>query len=100
MLTFPSHIRVQDNQLIAILIPETENGDGAQTVSAAPGLSCQEMLLDRPVDFYIPEHAAAPGVLKPGQELWVEVTVPPKGPPRPLQLAMKDNGVWKPLGLR
>src|SRR5208283_3048759 len=31
------------------------------------------------------------------QELWIEVTVPPQGPPRPLQMAVKDNGVWKPL---
>jgi len=44
--------------------------------------------------------AADPSWLKAGQELWVEVTVPPKGPPRPLQLALKDNGVWKPLNFR
>ena len=36
----------------------------------------------------------------PGHELWIEVTVPPKGPPRPLQLAEKENGVWKPLTLQ
>jgi hypothetical protein len=58
------------------------------------------MRLSRPVDFYISEHAADPTRLKAGQELWIEVTVPPKGPPRPLQLALKDNGAWKPLAFQ
>jgi hypothetical protein len=55
------------------------------------------MRLTEPVDFYIAEHAKNPTWLKHSQELWIEVTVPPKGPPRPLQLALKDNGSWKPL---
>jgi hypothetical protein len=45
-------------------------------------------------------NATDPTVLKRGQELWIEVTVPSKGPPRPLQLAVKDNGVWKPLAFQ
>jgi len=32
-----------------------------------------------PVDFFIAEHAASPLPMKAGQELWIEVTVPPKG---------------------
>jgi hypothetical protein len=68
-------------------------------VSAQPGSLCENLRLDVPVDFYIAEHAASPVPVKPGQELWIEVTVPPKGPPRPIQLALKDNGAWKPLGL-
>jgi hypothetical protein len=55
------------------------------------------MHLDSGVDFYIPEHAASPLPMKAGQELWIEVTVPPKGAPRPIQLAVKQDGVWKPL---
>ena len=58
------------------------------------------MRLAQPVNFYIPEHAADPTRLKPGQELWIEVTVSPKGPPRPLQLALKNNGAWKPLAFQ
>jgi hypothetical protein len=49
-------------------------------------------------DFFLAEHAPDPMALKHGQELWIEVTLPPKGPPRPIQLAVKDHGVWKPLG--
>jgi uncharacterized membrane-anchored protein len=97
---FPARLKVQGGRLVAIRIPEEDNESGAQTVSAQPGVNCAEMRLDMPVDFYIAEHAADPSPVKRGQELWVEVTVPPKGPPRPVQLALKDNGVWKPLAFQ
>jgi hypothetical protein len=69
-------------------------------VTALSGSACNDLYIDEPVDFYIAEHAADPTALKQGQELWIEVTVPPKGPPRPLQLALKDNGAWKPLAFQ
>jgi hypothetical protein len=65
-----------------------------------PGSPCDALRLQQPVDFYIAEHAADPTALRQGEELWIEVTVPPKGPPRPLQLALKDNGAWKPLAFQ
>jgi hypothetical protein len=80
-------------------LPIETNSDGA-TILAAPGDACDALTLEQPVDFYIPEHAADPSRLKAGEELWIEVTVPPKGPPRPLQLALKQNGVWKPLAFQ
>ena len=52
-----------------------------------------------PVLYFIPDTAKNPAQLKPGEELWVEVTIPRKGPPRPIQLAVNSNGVWKPLNL-
>jgi hypothetical protein len=64
------------------------------------GSPCDQMHLASSTDFFISDTAQSPLPLKPGQELWIEVTVPPKGPPRPIQLALKDNGAWKPLGLR
>jgi hypothetical protein len=57
------------------------------------------VLLDQSVPFFIPEHAAFP-LTKAGEELWAEVTVPRKGPPRPLQLAVKKGTDWLPLNLR
>jgi hypothetical protein len=69
-------------------------------VQGQPGSSCDALRLEEPVDFYIAEHAASPLPIKPGQELWMEVTVPPKGPPRPLQLALKDGSNWKPLAFQ
>jgi uncharacterized membrane-anchored protein len=94
---FPARIKVQDGELVAIRVPATDSQTGAQMVTAQLGAKCVDMRLETPVDFYIAEHAADPTPVKRGQELWVEVTVPPKGPPRPVQLALKDNGAWKPL---
>lgn len=100
MVWFQAKLAVKDNKLVATRTPETDSSAATQSVSAAPGSPCDRMRLSTPVDFYIPEHANDPTFLKSGQELWIEVTVPPKGPPRPLQLALKDNGVWKPLAFQ
>ncbi len=97
---FPAKIKVEGNKLVALRIPDSEIDPAGQTVAAWPGSSCENLRLDTPVDFYIPEHAIIPTPLKPGQELWIEVTVPPKGPPRPIQLALKQDGVWKPLAFQ
>jgi hypothetical protein len=48
------------------------------------------------VTFFVSEHAPNLNV-KRGEELWAEVTVPRKGPPRPIQLAVKREGKWIPL---
>jgi len=57
------------------------------------------LLLDQGVPFFVPEHAKVPWAAG-GDELWAEVTVPRKGPPRPIQLALKDKSGWHPLNLR
>ena len=97
---FQARLAVKDNKLIVIRVPDSGSTTGTLTVSAPPGVPCAQMRLSDPVDFYIPEHATDPSWVKPGQQLWIEVTVPPKGPPRPLQLALKDNGAWKPLAFQ
>jgi hypothetical protein len=56
-------------------------------------------ILAEPVAFFIPEHAADPSQRAPGEELWIEVSVPPSGPPRPIRLAVKKNGVMATLPL-
>lgn len=56
-------------------------------------------LLSSPVVFFIPEHAEGPSRTR-GDELWAEVTVPRKGPPRPIQLALKHGQEWRPLTYR
>ena len=50
--------------------------------------------------FFIPEHVPDPSRRGRGEELWVEVTIPKRGPPRPIQLGVrKDGGEIVPLGL-
>jgi hypothetical protein len=97
---FHADLKVENNRLLAIALQDDQNGTLGQEVSVWPGAACDAMRLDAPVDFYLAEHAESPLPLKPGQELWIEVTVPPKGPPRPTQLALKDNGAWKPLAFQ
>jgi hypothetical protein len=97
---FPAKLQVEGNKLVAIRLQDPENSTAGVTVEALPDSSCAEMRLESPVDFYIAEHAASPVPIKPGQELWIEVTVPPQGPPRPIQLALKDGGAWKPLAFQ
>ena len=97
---FRAKLKVENNKLLAIRIPEADLTSKGVEVTALPDTSCDAMRLNEPVDFYIAEHAADPTPLKTGQELWIEVTVPPLGPPRPLQLALKDNGAWTPLAFQ
>ena len=49
------------------------------------------------IAYFIPEHVPDPSVRAPGEELWVEVTLPRKGAPRPIRLGVKKNGILTPL---
>ena len=99
-ITFRANLKVEKSKLLAIRIPEADLRSKGVNVTAMPGSPCDALRLQQPVDFYIAEHAADPTALRQGEELWIEVTVPPKGPPRPLQLALKDYGAWKPLAFQ
>jgi hypothetical protein len=48
--------------------------------------------LDESVAFFIPEHVPDPSRRPPGEQLWVETTIPKKGPPRPIRLGVKKEG--------
>lgn len=61
-------------------------------------------VLSQPVAFFLPEHATDPTptgtALADGDKLWAEVSVPREGPPRPMRLGVKNNGVLRPLSLQ
>ncbi|MCE5243879.1 MAG: GDYXXLXY domain-containing protein [Desulfobacteraceae bacterium] len=48
-------------------------------------------VLSEPAAFFIPEHVPDPSRRPPGEELWIEVTVPKTGPPRPIRLGVKSG---------
>lgn len=56
-------------------------------------------VLDDSLAYFIPEHVPDPSIRAAGEELWVEVTLPKKGPPRPIRLGVKKDGVLTPLDL-
>jgi len=56
-------------------------------------------VIDHPVAYFIPEHVPDPSRRAQGEELWVEVTLPRRGAPRPIRLGVKKGGVLTPLAL-
>ncbi len=97
---FRANLKVDNHRLVAVRIEGQEDSSAGEEVEGNAGAPCDQMRLVSPTDFFISDTAQSPLPLKSGQELWIEVTVPPKGPPRPMQLALKDNGTWKPLDLK
>ncbi|MEJ2367924.1 MAG: GDYXXLXY domain-containing protein [Acidobacteriota bacterium] len=58
-------------------------------------------VLTRRVNFFIPEDAPDPSRLGKDEQLWVEVSVPEKGLPRPIRLGVKKgDGPIRPLAVR
>ena len=55
--------------------------------------------LSEPVVYFIPEKVADPSRRPAGEELWVEVSVPRRGPPRPIRLGVRRDGRLTPLRL-
>jgi hypothetical protein len=96
-VNFNAKLKVENNRLVAERLPDEKVQNEGLEVWADPGTACDRMHLREATDFFLAENAPDPLALKHGQELWIEVTLPPKGPPRPIQLALKDHGVWKPL---
>jgi len=56
--------------------------------------------LNDPIAFFIPEHIPDPSIRPRGEELWAEVTVPGRGPPRPIRLGVRRDGILTPLEIR
>lgn len=74
--------------------------DGPVRVRLDPTASGLVAGLDDPVAFFIPEHIPDPSLRPAGEELWAEVTVPSRGPPRPIRLGVRRDGVLTPLEIR
>ena len=55
------------------------------------------VVLDEALAYFIPEHVPDPSVRPAGEELWVEVTLPRRGAPRPIRLGIKRNGTLSPM---
>ena len=95
-------IGVRSGKLAVLKLSEEADADtNQQRIEKRVGSECSEAFLQQPIDFYLSETAKSPFPLRDGQQLWVEVTVPPAGPPRPLGLAIKgSDGQWQPLSYR
>jgi len=88
---------VRGGHLVPVLEDSARSPEGIQSVSQREDRSCERVPLSEETEFFIPDTARPPFPLEKGQELWVEVTVPETGPPRPIQLALSDAGGFHPL---
>ena len=59
----------------------------------------QVVVLTQPLAYFIPEHIPDPSIREQGEELWVEVTLPRHGAPRPIRLGTKRAGTLSPLDI-
>jgi hypothetical protein len=86
-----ARLSVVDGRLVA-------TPDPSGSVHIVPG--GDRWTIAEPVAFFIPERVPDPSRRAPGEELWVEVSVPARGSPRPIRLGVKRDGILTPLELR
>jgi hypothetical protein len=82
------------------VVGEIDSGTGAPRVQLRQDGGVWSSRLAEPVAFFIPEHVPDPSVRQPGEELWVELTLPEQGWPRPIRLGVMRGGKLTPLELR
>lgn len=101
--TYPVILSVDDESLVARRdrsVPEEAYWSADNAIRLQPGPEGSSIaVLAEPVLYFIPEHIPDPSRRQPGEELWVEVTLPRKGPPRPIRLGVKKDGTLTPLDI-
>jgi hypothetical protein len=91
------HLGIADGKLTATHDPTSE-----VEVRRAwrPQGTLGPLVVAEPVAFFLPEHYDASRLSARDQEIWMEVTIPKQGPPRPLRIGIKKNGTLEPLVIR
>ncbi len=93
--TRAARLRAENGRLIGSL----EDG-AANRVRFDSGPGGLRASLADPLAYFIPEHIPDPSVRSRGEELWAEVTLPRRGPPRPIRLGLWKDGALTPLDIR
>lgn len=87
-----SRLEAYDGKLYAIEDPTARHWVVERRCGDSP---CWQ--LANALAFFIPEKVPDPSRQPAGEALWVEVTVPPRGPPRPIRLGVMKKGSLTPL---
>jgi len=87
----------QDGHLTPRLEDNPRTSEGILSLTQSEDHPCNSVPVGEATEFFIPDTAKPPFPLQKGQELWVEVTVPAAGPPRPIQLALWGSDGFHPL---
>jgi len=104
-------LQLEDGQLVAVIDSDTQphtggNGRRSATLPTNAWFDISEteksekehtVTIAETVPFFIPEHILDPSIRSSGEELWVEVTIPKRGPLRPIRLAVKKGEMFSVL---
>lgn len=85
----------EDDRLIATPVAGSD-GLHAQAVTRTGE---QVVVVDGSLAYFIPDRVPDPSRRQPGEELWVEVTLPRQGAPRPIRLGVRKDGQLTPLAI-
>jgi hypothetical protein len=91
-----AHLEIRDNTLIAVSDPD---GSVDVWVRNLPSGERSAMISEATLVF-VPEHAQLPELREHGKDIWIEATIPRKGPPRPIRLGVKQNEKIQPVEIR
>lgn len=97
----PVRLHVEGTELIAERTGSNPTANWEQvSLAGRERAGAPFAILGPPVAVFLPEHAPDPTLRLPTEELWLEVTVPSQGPPRPIRLGIKRGaGNVAPLNL-
>lgn len=83
---------LRDGRLVAVA-----NEEGEFWVNPGQQHNTQIAVVNTETAYFLPEHGIDPSRRPTGEELWIEATIARKGPPRPIRLGVKKDGVLTPL---
>ena len=94
--TTPSYCNLvlKNQQLVAVA-----DEHGEYWIRTRHNSDTLEVIVATQTAFFISEHLPDPSRRQAGEELWIEATIPRKGPPRPIRLGVKKNGALTPLAI-
>ena len=97
--TWTVTLSTANGQLVPHLATPTTRPSDTFEATLWDAKPCNRTSVNAGLDYFIPELTKGPFPFKSGEELWVEVTVPPSGPPRPIQLAVSSATGFQVLAL-
>jgi GDYXXLXY protein len=89
---FMARLEARDKRLVAV-----EDDNGRHWIAQRPCGERKCWQLSEPVAYFISEHVPDPSRRPEDETLWVEVTLPPEGAPRPIRLGVMKTGKLQPL---
>ncbi len=91
-----ARLETRDNTLIAVADP-----DGSVDIWIRKLPSGERTaVISEPTLVFLPEHAQLPELRDHAKDIWIEVTIPHKGRPRPIRLGVKQNETIQPVEVR